>query len=89
MNTLSDEILNFESANYLENYADLWLISYAKHVKNVTPENPFVVTEERYKNNKKIVDNIPVICSHEKIDYLSFSQFLPKFLRELFPKETT
>jgi len=56
--------LELELQNYLEKYADLYLVSYCKNLEEQGIK-PILITEESPKPDKKPVEKIPTICKWE------------------------
>jgi len=76
----TDEEIELELDDYESGkIADLYLITYCKHLKN-NGENPILITEETRKNDGKIIQKIPTICQREHIRY----QNLPYSLFEIY-----
>lgn len=62
--------------------ADLYLISYCKHLRNIG-QKPILITEETRKDDGKIIQKIPTICRTEGIRY----ENLPYSIFEICKKE--
>ena len=76
--------LELELQNYLEKYADLYLVSYCKNLEEKGIK-AILITEETTKPDKKPIEKIPTICKwkNECIEYRK----MPYTLFEIYKDE--
>lgn len=67
---------------YEEEYADLYLVAYCKHLKEQKIKS-ILITEESFREDGKIIEKIPTICKKEKIEYRN----IPYSLFEIYKDE--
>lgn len=70
---------DIEKERFLDEYADLYLIELAKHLKQTTLDSqPVIVTNETSNENynKNLFLKIPTICKDENLEYINIGKFL-------------
>jgi len=69
---------------YENKHADLYLIAYCKYLKQERIGiNPILITEETFRDDKKLIEKIPAICRKEKIEFRK----VPYALFEIYKDE--
>ena len=82
--SLTENQIDAELKKYEEKYADLYLIAYCNELKR-QGKGVILVTEESFKDDKKIVHKIPTICKAENENINC--QKIPDVLFEIYKQE--